>query len=90
MNTWSITKIRFMKKFAKKNFKSFWAVIIGVSKHILNHGSKRGVLFVTMHIGRFYLFFGFMYLSMFGLARGTKSFPGIYRNTTRLQKVRIW
>ena len=25
-----------MKKFAKKNFKSFWAVIIGVSKYILN------------------------------------------------------
>ena len=35
-NRWSITKIRFMKKFPKKNFKSFWVVIIGVSKYILN------------------------------------------------------
>ena len=31
-----IAKIRFMKKFAKKNFKSFWAVIFEVSKYILN------------------------------------------------------
>ena len=36
------------------------------------------------------MIFGFMYLSTFGLARAAKSFPGIYRNTTKLQKVRIW
>ena len=36
LNTWRITKVRFMKKFAKKNFKSFWVVIFEVSKCILN------------------------------------------------------
>ena len=43
-----------------------------------------------MHTGPKKFIFGFMYLSTFGLARAAKSFPGIYRNTTKLQKVRKW
>ena len=48
-----------------------------------------GVPMGSMHIGLKFVILGFLYLSTFRLARVVKSFPGIYRNTTKLQKVRV-
>ena len=43
----------------------------------------------TLHIGLKFVILGFLYLSTYGHTRGSKMSGAIYRNTTKLQKVRV-